>query len=101
MRRLLLAAALVVAGCSSKKDAPPTPGPASGSAAGSAYEALGKKPANARRPTAPPGIEARALAVGTKAPQIEVVDATGAPWRLADALGKHARVMLVFYRGDW
>jgi hypothetical protein len=82
MRRLALAAALLVAACSSKSDAPPAAGSASG------YQALGKKPANARRPTAPPGIEAKALAVGTKVPAV-------------DALSKHARVMLVFYRGDW
>lgn len=95
MRRLLLIALL--AACSSKSEPPSTQ--ASGS--GSAYQSSGKKPANARRPTAPPGIEAKALAVGAKAPPIEVKDATGAPWRLADALSKHARVMLVFYRGDW
>ena len=94
--RLALLALLIVTGCASKKDEPT---PAAGS--GSAYEAMGKKPANARRPTAPPGIEAKALAVGAKAPAIELSDPTGATWRLADALGKHARVMLVFYRGDW
>ena len=95
MRRLLLIALL--AACSSKE----APSTAPGSGSGSGYEAMGKKPANARRPTAPPNIEAKALAVGAKVPAIEVTDATGAPWRLADALGKHARVMLVFYRGDW
>ena len=32
--------------------------------------------------------------------QIEADDQTGQPWRLADALG-HGAVVLVFYRGDW
>ena len=96
MRRLLLIALL--AACSSKSEAPSTQGT---SGSGSAYQSSGKKPANARRPTAPPNIEAKALAVGTKAPDVTLRDATGAPWRLADALSKHARVMLVFYRGDW
>lgn len=53
------------------------------------------------RTTPPPGIAARALAVGAKAPAVALTDAVGAPWTLADALAKHARVMLVFYRGDW
>ena len=94
--RLALLLALALLACSSKKE----PAPSVGSA-GSGYQALGKKPANARRPTAPPNIEAKALAVGAKAPLFEVKDTTGAPWRLADALSKHARVILVFYRGDW
>ena len=95
MRAVLFALALLGA-CSSKKE----PAPAAGS--GSTYEAMGKKPANARRPTAPPNIEAKALAGGAKVPgDVALVDPTGAPWKLADALGKHARVMLVFYRGDW
>ena len=94
--RAALLALLIVTGCSSKKDAPPSTG------SGSAYEAMGKKPANARRPTAPPNIEAKALAVGAKVPEtVELADPTGATWRLSDALSKHARVMLVFYRGDW
>lgn len=94
MRRLLLVVALVA--CSSKKeDAAPV-------ASGSAYQPLGKKPANARRPTAPPGIEASALAVGATVPaNVELIDANRAPWRLADALSKHERVMVFFYRGDW
>jgi hypothetical protein len=95
MRKLLVAAALLFAACSSSKDASPTTG------SGSGYQALGKKPANARRPTAPPDIEAKALAVGAKAPSIEVNDATGAPWKLVDALAKHTRIIVVFYRGDW
>jgi hypothetical protein len=92
MRRFLVAALLVAC---SKDPAPP----ASGS--GTNYEALGKKPTNARRPTAPPDIEKNALAVGAKAPDLALTDATGAKWTLADALTKHKRVMLVFYRGDW
>jgi AhpC/TSA family len=93
--RLALLLALALLACSPAKE----PAPSAGS--GSGYQALGKKPANARRPTAPPNIEAKALAVGTKAPLFEVKDTAGASWRLADALSKHARVILVFYRGDW
>jgi hypothetical protein len=93
-----LALVLLLAACGSK-ETPPVTSTASGS--GSAYEALGKKPANARRANPPPGIEAKALAVGAKAPAVELVDSAGAPWTLATALTKHARVMLVFYRGDW
>ena len=94
MRRILLVVALVA--CSSKKEeAPPV-------ASGSTYRPLGNKPANARRPTAPPGIEASALAVGAEVPaDIELTDASRTPWRLADALSKHTRVMVFFYRGDW
>jgi hypothetical protein len=94
-----LALVLLLAACGSKDTTAPTV--ASGSGSGSAYEALGKKPANARRAAPPPGIEAKALAVGATAPTVELVDATGTPWTLANALTKHARVMLVFYRGDW
>jgi hypothetical protein len=97
MHRLALVLLLAACGSKDKVDAPP----GSGSGSGSAYEALGKKPANARRATPPPGIEAAALAVGAKAPAVELVDSSGAPWTLANALTKHARVMLVFYRGDW
>ena len=92
MGRFLLVAALLF-GCSSKSEPP--------AQQGSSYQSMGKKPTNARRPTAPPNIEANALAVGAKVPDVEFLDPTGAKWRLADALTKHARVMLVFYRGDW
>ena len=95
-----LAIVLLLAACGSK-EAPAPVTTASGSGSGSAYEALGKKPANARRANPPPGIEANALAVGAKAPAVELVDSTGTAWTLATALTKHARVMLVFYRGDW
>lgn len=76
-------------------------GGGSGSGSGSSYAALGKKPANARRPTAPPNIEAKAVAVGAKAPAIEAKDTAGSPWRLGDALASHAKTIVVFYRGDW
>jgi hypothetical protein len=99
MHRLALVL-LVLAACGSK-ETPTTTGSGTGTGSAPAYDALGKKPANARRPTPPPGIEASALAVGAKAPAVELVDASGAPWTLATALSKHARVMLVFYRGDW
>jgi hypothetical protein len=105
MLRTALAFALLAA-CGSSETKQPAAGSAgsAGSGAGSAasaYDALGKKPTNARRPTPPPGIETKALAVGAAAPAVALVDASGAPWQLTDALAKHARVMLVFYRGDW
>lgn len=31
---------------------------------------------------------------------VELTDQAGNPWRLTDALGRGA-VVLVFYRGDW
>lgn len=99
MRRTALAFVLLAA-CGSSESKQPAAGSAgSGSAAN--YEALGTKPANARRPTPPPGIESKALAVGTKVPALSLLDAAGAPWQLTDSLAKQARVMLVFYRGDW
>ena len=94
MRRIALALVLLAA-CGPSE----TKQPAAGS--GSAYDALGKKPANARRPTPPPGIETKALAVGAQAPAVALVDTSGAAWQLTDSLAKHARVMVVFYRGDW
>jgi len=100
MRRIALLVALAACGSSESKQ----PAAASGSAVGSGsakYESLGKKPANARRPTPPPGIETSALAVGVRAPVVALVDSAGSPWQLTDSLAKHARVMLVFYRGDW
>jgi peroxiredoxin len=33
-------------------------------------------------------------------PEVDLTDQAGRPWRLADALGEGA-VVLVFYRGDW
>lgn len=98
MRRLALV--LLLAACGSSKPGGSGSGSttgASGSApTGSGYDALGKKPANARRPTPPVGIEAKALAVGAKAPTVDLVDSASARWTLANALTKHARVMLVF-----
>ncbi|MBA3540579.1 MAG: hypothetical protein H0T79_13295 [Deltaproteobacteria bacterium] len=97
MRKLAITIALL-AGCKS------TDAPVVGTGSGSApprYEAQGKKPANARRPTPPPGIADAALAVGAKAPTVALADASGATWTLADTLSKQQRVMLVFYRGDW
>ncbi len=107
MRRTALAFVLLAACGPSETKQPATgsgaTGSGSGSGSGSAanYDALGKKPTNARRPTPPPGIESKALAVGTKAPALALVDAAGAPWQLTDSLANQARVMLVFYRGDW
>jgi hypothetical protein len=98
-RHMVLVLAL---GCSSST----TPdragsGSVTSSGSGSAFSALGKKPEGARRPTPPPDIEKRALAVHAPAPAIDLASSAGTRWTLADALTKHARVMLVFYRGDW
>lgn len=90
---------ILALGCGSSSTIEPA---ASGSGSGSSFAALGNKPANARRPTPPPSIDRSALAIGATAPAVDLVDAaTGTPWTLAEALAKHARVMLVFYRGDW
>jgi peroxiredoxin len=40
------------------------------------------------------------LKLGAEAPAVELEGPTGA-WSMANALSEHARVMLVFYRGDW
>ncbi len=97
LRHTLLILATLVA-CGSKGD--PTAGSGS-TGSGSGYAALGHKPANARRPTPPPEIDKSALAVGATAPAIELPEASGKPWTLANELTKHERVILVFYRGDW
>ncbi len=41
------------------------------------------------------------VAAGAEAPDVALRDQTDATWRIADGLSRHARVMLVFYRGDW
>jgi hypothetical protein len=101
--------AFALLACSSKASDPTTGSGSTGSGSGSGaahpantYPALGHKPANARRPTAPPNIDQSALAIGATVPAVELVDAaSGKPWTLAGELSKHARVILVFYRGDW
>ena len=92
---------LALTGCGSKSSDPTAGSGSTGS--GSSYSALGHKPANARRPTPPPNIAKSALAVGASAPtDLSLVEAaSGKPWTLGNELTKHARVMLVFYRGDW
>jgi hypothetical protein len=57
-------------------------------------------PPNPGRPTPPPGIEGRAVAVGTPAPSISLPATTGGTWTLAGAR-EAGPVVLVFYRGDW
>ena len=57
-------------------------------------------PPNPGRPTAPPGIESRAIAVGAPAPSISLPATTGGTWTLASAR-EAGPVVLVFYRGDW
>ena len=100
MRRAALAFVLLAA-CGSSETKQPAGSVGSAGSGSASYDALGKKPTNARRPTPPPGIESKAVAVGVKAPAVALVDAAGAPWQLTDSLAKQARVMLVFYRGDW
>ncbi len=57
-------------------------------------------PPNPGRPTPPPGIESRAVAVGAPAPAISLPATTGGTWALASARDA-VPVVLVFYRGDW
>ena len=52
-------------------------------------------PPNPTRESEPPGIETRALAVGTTAPGFTLPDANGGRWRL------HGPAVLVFHRGHW
>jgi cytochrome oxidase Cu insertion factor (SCO1/SenC/PrrC family) len=47
-------------------------------------------PADAADPAAP-------LAVGDRAPEVELVDQHGTPFRLADALARRSFVVLAFY----
>ncbi|MBA2538429.1 MAG: hypothetical protein H0V17_02235 [Deltaproteobacteria bacterium] len=100
LRHTVSAALMILAlGCGSSSTTEPA---ASGSGSGSAYSTPGHKPATARRPSPPQNIDKTALAIGATAPAIDLVNAaTGAQWTLAEALAKHARVILVFYRGDW
>jgi hypothetical protein len=95
IRHMLVVLAL---GCGSSST---TEAPVGSGSVGSGYSALGKKPDGARRPTPPPEIDKRAVIVGTNAPSVDLANAAGGRWTLANALTKHARVMLVFYRGDW
>jgi hypothetical protein len=57
-------------------------------------------PPNPGRPTPPPGIESRAIAVGARAPAISLPATAGGTWDLAGAL-RTGPAVLVFYRGDW
>ena len=69
-------------------------------AADAGFAPAGDKPANARR-ARPPEIESGALAVGAKAPAIDLPATGQQRWRLDDALSREERVVVVFYRGDW
>jgi hypothetical protein len=90
--------ALLIGACSSSPSNSPQP---SGTPAPS-YAPTGKiPPATARRTTPPPAIADHAPAVGAGAPLVALADTGGGTWTLGEALAKHARVMLVFYRGDW
>lgn len=99
MRRAALLATLLAA-CSKDERAPaPEPAPPA-SDGGARYQPSGDKPANARRPR-PPEIESGALAVGATAPDFDLPATGGLRFRLADALSREERVVVVFYRGDW
>ncbi len=94
MRRVALALGLALAACGSSAG--------TGTGAGSAkYTPVGVKPPNAGKAVAPPQVGDHAIAAGAAAPAIALPDDAGATWTLGDALAKHARVVLVFYRGDW
>jgi len=92
----MLAALMIACGSSGSQ-----PGTGTGMGTGSAYKPVGVKPANAGKAIAPPQVGDHAIAVGAAAPAISLPDDLGASWTLGDALAKHARVVLVFYRGDW
>jgi hypothetical protein len=108
-----LVATLLAVACSKAKTRAPAPHPAAPASAVSAqgsaavahrYHPSGKVPVAPRRMTPPPGIMARALAVGSSAPDIDLPDVlSGKPGRfhLAGALAEKQRALLVFYRGDW
>lgn len=96
LRVVLASLVLAVASCKGSSTPPAT---GSGSGAGDGYQAQGKKPEGATRPTPPPTLAL--LPVGSVAPAIALPDAKGAMWTLADALTKWKRVVIVFYRGDW
>ncbi|MEZ4400058.1 MAG: hypothetical protein R3B06_08570 [Kofleriaceae bacterium] len=110
MHRLSLSlaiAAALTAACGQRSSEPAA---GSSAAAGSnAGAAPATPPANEyaavipkapRRDTPPPSLATSALAVGADAPAIDALASTGR-FVLADALTKHARVILVLYRGDW
>ena len=108
MRRavwIALSALALAGGCDRKKSAGRAwDGGAGGDAREDAatYQASGKKPANARRATAPPEI-ANALEVGAKAPDVQLASVSGTArgtFHLTDVLAKE-RALIVFYRGDW
>lgn len=52
-------------------------------------------PPNPAREAPPPGIEARALAVGAAAPAFTLPDSSGGQWT------RRGPAVLVFYRGHW
>jgi hypothetical protein len=87
VRRVLLALALTCAACKGESSAP-------------TYQPSGFKPDGATRTTPPPAIEAAALPVGARVPDVDLTATTGR-FTLADALSKKERVLLVLYRGDW
>ncbi len=57
-------------------------------------------PPNPTRLSPPEGIDARALAIGVKAPTFSLVSSSGTRWSLAEKL-RDGPAVLVLYRGDW
>jgi uncharacterized lipoprotein len=100
-RTLVIALALLL-GCDSKSTTEGAPAAASSSdpsAPGAKPSAKPKPkfPPQARRNSAPAGIEQSALAVGRPAPPLEGIDSTIGSW----SRSREGFTVLVFYRGHW
>jgi hypothetical protein len=101
MKRLLwiaCAAVLCTSGC--KSESKPTPKVADAGAP--SFQSSGRRPVNPTRQAPPPTI-ASALAIGARAPDVDLPVVRGESdgrFHLAEALAKE-RALLVFYRGDW
>jgi hypothetical protein len=64
------------------------------------YMRLQGIPLHAARHAPPTGIEARALAVGQRAPDFAAPSTIASNYRLSDRL-RDGPVVLIFYRGHW
>ena len=89
----LVAVVLALAACHGSQSATPSGARSTSTSA--------QDPASPPLTTGPRSLATTALKVGSAAPAVALTEAGGAPWTLSDAEKKHARVMLVFYRGDW
>lgn len=97
MRNRAAMLAFLIGACSSSQSSSPRPS----STPAPSYAPTGKIPVAGRRTTPPPTFADHALAIGADAPLVALADTGGETWTLGAALARHARVMLVFYRGDW